>query len=81
MSKVLQSCGISAAKLNREGYNLFMGRGFHAEVIKHAQSLYMDGHLFHAVFEAAKAYNKAVREKAQSAKDGQSLMLEGLGLG
>ena len=53
-----------------------MGRGFHAEVIKHARALYMDGHLFHAVFEAAKAYNKAVREKAQSTKDGQSLMLE-----
>lgn len=76
LSKVLQSCGISASKLNREDYNLFMGRGFHAEVIKHARALYMDGHLFHAVFEVAKAYNKAVREKAQSTKDGQSLMLE-----
>jgi len=76
VSKVLQSCGISAAKLNHEDYNLFMGREFHGEVIKHARALFMDGHLFHAVFEAAKAYNKAVREKAQSTKDGQSLMLE-----
>ncbi len=76
ISKILENCGISASKLNRDDYNRFMGRGFHAEVIKHAQALYMDGHLFHAVFEAAKAYNKAVREKVQSAKDGQSLMLE-----
>ena len=76
ISKLLQGCGIAAAKLNREDYNLFMGRGFHAEVIKHARSLYMNGHLFHTVFEVAKAYNKAVREKAQSTKDGQSLMLE-----
>ena len=42
LSKVLQSCGISASKLNREDYNLFMGRGFHAEVIKHARALYVD---------------------------------------
>lgn len=76
ISKVLQNCGISASKLNREEYNRFMGRGFHAEVIKHAKALYMNGDLFHAVFEAAKAYNKAVRVKAQSTKDGQSLMLE-----
>ncbi len=76
ISKVLENCGISASKLNREDYNRFMSRGFHSEVIKHAQALFMDGHLFHAVFEAAKAYNKAVREKAQSSKDGQALMLE-----
>ena len=36
----------------------------------------MSGHLFHAVFEVAKVYNKTVREKAQSGKDGQSLMLD-----
>ncbi len=76
ISKVLQGCGIAAGKLNREDYNLFMGRGFHAEVVKHAKPPFMDGHLFHAVFEGAKAYNKAVQEKAQSTKDGQSLMLE-----
>ena len=76
VTKNLISCGIPPGKLNREEYNLFMGRGFHAEVIKHARKLYMDGHLFHAVFEVAKGYNKAVREKAQSTKDGQGLMLE-----
>jgi uncharacterized protein (TIGR02391 family) len=76
VSRVLEDSGILAAKLNREEYNQFMGRGFHPEIIRHAQPLFMDGHLFHAVFEAAKAFNKAVREKAQSAKDGQSLMLD-----
>ena len=76
ISKVLQNAGIPAAKLNREVYNLFTGREFHADVIKHARVLFMNGHLFHAVFEAAKAYNKAVREKSLSTKDGQSLMLE-----
>jgi len=76
ISKLLENSGISASKLNREEYNRFMSRDFHAEVIRHSRSLYLDGHLFHAVFEAAKAYNKAVREKACSTKDGQSLMLE-----
>lgn len=76
VAKVLADAGISETGVNRDNYNLFMARGFHAEVIKHAQPLFMDGHLFHAVFEAAKAYNKAVREKASSAKDGQALMLE-----
>jgi uncharacterized protein (TIGR02391 family) len=76
ISKALERAGIGAAQVNREQFNKFMDRGFHSEVIKHAQLLFMDDHLFHAVFEAAKAYNKAVREKAQSTKDGQSLMLE-----
>lgn len=76
VSKILQNSGIPADRLNREEYNLFMVRGFHAEVIKHARALYMDGHPFHAVFEVAKGYNKAVREKARSTKDGQGLMLE-----
>jgi len=53
-----------------------MGRSFHAEVIRHSQPLFMSGHLFHAVFEAAKVFNKTVSEKAQSGKDGQSLMLD-----
>jgi uncharacterized protein (TIGR02391 family) len=76
ISQVLEGGGIPASKLNREEYNLFMARGFHPEVIRHARDLFLDGHLFHAVFEAAKVYNHAVRDKAQSTKDGQSLMLE-----
>jgi len=76
VATVLADAGVSEARVNRDNYNVFMGRGFHEQVIKHAQLLFMDGHLFHAVFEAAKAYNKAVREKAQSTKDGQALMLE-----
>jgi uncharacterized protein (TIGR02391 family) len=76
VSKILADAGISESHVNREDFNKFMSRGLHPEVIRHAQPLFMDGHLFHAVFEAAKAYNKAVREKAQSSKDGQSLMLD-----
>jgi len=54
----------------------FAARNFHSEVYKHSRTLYVEGHCFHAVFEAAKAYNKAVREKAKSAKDGEALMLD-----
>ncbi len=76
IARVLADAGVSAAEVSRDNHNLFVGRNFHEEIFKHALPLFIDGHLFHAVFEAAKAYNKAVREKAQSVKDGQSLMLE-----
>ena len=36
----------------------------------------MQKNYFHAVFEAAKVYNKLVQDKSQSEKDGQSLMLD-----
>lgn len=54
----------------------FGNRNFHAEVYRHSRKLFVEGHYFHAAFEAAKAYNKAVREKAKSSKDGEALMLE-----
>jgi uncharacterized protein (TIGR02391 family) len=76
VAKVLTDGGVSRVALNRDNYNLFVARGLHESVVKHAQQLFLDGHHFHAVFEAAKAYNKSVREKAKSSKDGQSLMLE-----
>lgn len=56
--------------------NEFLQRGFHSEVIKHCQVLFLQGNYFHAVFEACKVYNKLVSEKALSSKDGESLMME-----
>jgi uncharacterized protein (TIGR02391 family) len=56
--------------------NEFLQRGFHSEVIKHCQLLFLQGNYFHAVFEACKVYNKLVGEKAFSSKDGESLMME-----
>lgn len=53
----------------------FLRRNFHAEVIKHSQKLFAQGNYFHAVFESAKAYNKDVKQKSMSDKDGQALML------
>jgi uncharacterized protein (TIGR02391 family) len=37
---------------------------------------FLQGNYLHAVFEACKAYNLLVKQKAQSAKDGAPLMLE-----
>lgn len=54
----------------------FIARGFHEEVHRHSRTLFGQGNYFHAVFEAAKAYNKAVQAKAQSTKDGTALMQE-----
>lgn len=56
--------------------NEFLQRGFHSEVIKHCQVLFLQGNYFHAVFEACKVYNKLVGEKALSSKDGEPLMME-----
>jgi uncharacterized protein (TIGR02391 family) len=45
-------------------------------VIRHSQRLFLQGNSFHAVFESANAFNKLVREKSQSVKDGEALMLD-----
>lgn len=73
---ILTKAGVAEGIATRESHTQFAGRGFHAEVQRHARRLFLQRNYFHAVFEAAKAYNKAVREKAKSSKDGQPLMLE-----
>lgn len=75
IERLLMEGGITEAAATREERAAFLGRGFHAEVIRHSRTLYLQRNYFHAVFEASKAYNKAVREKAESPKDGQDLML------
>jgi len=58
-----------------------LNRGnFHPEVVRHSQKLFSSGNYFHAVFEAAKAYNKSVRARSKSTKDGADLMFEAFGL-
>ncbi|MBX6422934.1 TIGR02391 family protein [Thermosulfurimonas sp. F29] len=54
----------------------FYSRNFHYLIHKHCFSLYKQRNYFHAVFEAAKVYNKVVKEKSKSSKDGYSLMME-----
>ena len=61
--------------LYKDNIDEFLKRNFHSEVIKHSQRLFSQTNYFHAVFEAAKAYNKDVKEKSKSDKDGQPLML------
>lgn len=53
----------------------FFQHKFHFLVSKHAQKPFADRHYFHSVFEACKVYNKLVKEKARSGKDGEDLML------
>lgn len=61
--------------LYKDNIDEFLKRNFHSEVIRHSQKLFAQKNYFHAVFEAAKAYNKDVKEKSKSDKDGQPLML------
>jgi uncharacterized protein (TIGR02391 family) len=75
-TEILERGGVPTATLNREELVEFTNRGFHPEVHKHSKKLFLDGYYFHAVFEACKAYNRSVQDKAQSSRDGQALMLE-----
>lgn len=62
--------------LYKDSADEFLKRNFHAEVVKHSQKLFIQKNYFHAVFESCKAYNKDVKGKAKSEKDGQALMLD-----
>lgn len=61
--------------LYKDNIDEFLKRNFHSEVIRHSQKLFAQGNYFHAVFESSKAYNRDVKIKSQSDKDGQPLML------
>ncbi len=70
VNKILKQAGVVEASRD------FHTRNFHSEIHKHCSKLYSQGNYFHAVFEAAKVYNKKVQEKAQSSQNGQALMME-----
>lgn len=74
--RIISDAGVPTTLINKEENEYFMNREFHHEVIRHAKDLFIQGNYFHAVFEASKAYNSAVKEKAQSDRDGQALMME-----
>lgn len=76
LDRILRSEGVLGPGKGLGSEPEFSARGFHSEVFKHSRILFLQGHYFHAVFEVAKSYNNAVKEKAQTNKDGQALMLE-----
>lgn len=76
VQRILTDAGVGRSVVNKEDQDLFVGRRFHGTVIQHSRKLFLQGNYFHAVFEAAKAYNVEVKKKAQSSKDGQALMLD-----
>lgn len=75
VEKILIEGGLVTGEASQEERSAFAARGFHAEVVTHSRKLFLQRNYFHAVFESAKAYNKAVKAKSQSQKDGQDLML------
>lgn len=71
----LEKNGCPYNLLHKDSFDEFTKRNFHPEIVKHSQKLFIQGNFFHAVFESTKSYNKDVKEKALSEKDGQPLML------
>jgi len=53
----------------------FTQRDFHQQIQYHCKKLFQQQNYFHAVFEAAKVYNKFVQQKSKVNKDGSDLML------
>lgn len=66
---------LDIASDNESALARFDSRQFHPQIIKHCRKLYGQENYFHAIFEVSKVYNTLVKSKAQSNKDGESLML------
>lgn len=75
ISEFLVANGCDYNAVNKDHLNDFHSRNYHFEIIKHSKKLFLQQNYFHSVFEAAKAFNYAVKQKAQSDKDGQDLMM------
>jgi uncharacterized protein (TIGR02391 family) len=75
VAEILITNGLPYNLVYKNSLEEFSKRDFHPEIIKHSKRLFLQANYFHAVFEASKAYNSAVKEKAQSNKDGEPLML------
>jgi uncharacterized protein (TIGR02391 family) len=72
--KVLSDNEVSFS--HREQLDLLLSRGLHPTILRHCRKLFLQSNYFHAVFEAAKAYNADVKIKSNSTKDGEALMLD-----
>jgi uncharacterized protein (TIGR02391 family) len=75
IEQALAAADVTISPMQTEAAQEFSQRQFHPAVHRHARALFAQGNYFHAVFEACKAYNKDVRVKAQSSRDGQELMM------
>ena len=73
--RILIENGLATRIVYSDRGALFDQRQFHHEVVSHSRLLFTEGHYFHAVFEAAKAYNRAVKAKAGRSDDGVALMM------
>ncbi|NUU75760.1 TIGR02391 family protein [Paenibacillus xylanilyticus] len=74
--KILSENGLSYNLVNKDEIQTFYNRDFHPEVVKHCREFFIQGNYFHAVFEATKAYNYAIKDKSKSQRDGSSLMMD-----
>ncbi|MGG1596418.1 TIGR02391 family protein [Paenibacillus naphthalenovorans] len=74
--EILSKNGLPYNLVYKDELDLFLKRDFHSEINRHCRELFLQRNYFHAVFEAAKAYNYLVKEKSNSGKDGVSLMMD-----
>lgn len=72
---ILSKSGLNGSTPESEASKRFDSYRFHPEIVKHCRSLFEQQNYFHAIFEAAKAYNGLVKSKVGIDKDGQDLMM------
>lgn len=80
ISEFLVANGCDYNAVNKDHLNEFHSRNYHPEIIKHSKKLFLQQNYFHCVFESAKTFNYSVKQKAQSDKDGQDLMMTAFSL-
>lgn len=76
VEKILIEGGVSHSVAGKQQMAEFYARSYHPIVVQHCRELFLQRNFFHAVFEACKVYNKLVKQKSQSDKDGHPLMLD-----
>ncbi|MEQ9408644.1 MAG: TIGR02391 family protein [Fuerstiella sp.] len=75
VNKILADAGVEGAAPDQQVLRRFDAGNFHSEIILHCRKLYGQKNFFHAVFEAAKVYHNLIRDKSQSDKDGEAMMM------
>jgi uncharacterized protein (TIGR02391 family) len=79
---IFKEAGYVLNRSAEEPTQLSQHGNFHPEVVSHCKILFDQGHYFHAMSEACKAYNIAVKNKlGGTSKDGRDLMLSEFGQG
>jgi uncharacterized protein (TIGR02391 family) len=73
--ELLVGHGLAVAGTCEDLERKFDALGLHPRLVSHCRKLFGQGHFFHAVFEAAKIFEREVQVASGIARDGEALMM------